>query len=784
MEDEEDFDDVEDLDGMVLDIDDSPYRFSNDIEERYKSRLKDENLMVDPAFAAFHFAPKKGPPKKLVIKRKGGAKPAPTKEETFETNWSRLANSIEAIQNQRGVSSTLEHLYRNVDSLCTLGCAAETYEKLDAMIKTYLHAQCEEIKSQEATHGLPMLIALNGLWERYCQQLDAILSIFTVLDRNFLLHDRNKQTLNELGLHTFHLIVLDHYGFGSRVGGVLVEQITLERQREQVDTSMLRSCLRMLSTLAVYPQLFENQFILGTIDFYREEGERLVGEMEAHEYVQHTINRINEEKARLDGYLFPSTRLPLFAALETQMIQQRMDVFVKKGTAGLLENRAFDQLAQMYELLAYVPTGLLLLKAEFSEWIKKYGRAMVNDPERDETMVKDLMIFKEQMDRCITESFQSDEKFTQAEKDAFDFFINTRPVKPAELIAKFMDARLRAGNKESNEEELDLTMHKAMQIFRFIQGKDVFEAFYKKDLAKRLLLGRSASVDAEKAMLQKLRQECGAGFTHKLEGMFKDMDLSAGLITAFRQYASAHNIPLKPDLGVHVLTMGSWPKYEPKELVVPHELAESLKYFNDFYVQNHNGRKLNWQHSLGQALLKANFSPGAKELQVSLYQATILLLFNSKPTWKYEEILEGTKLEGKELMRTLQSLACAKHKVLQKTPKGREVNEGDVFEVNDEFATSFYRIRISQVQMKETPQEKKEVEEEVSQDRQYQIDAALVRIMKTRKRLSHQQLLQEIFAQLRFSVKATDVKDRVASLLERDYMTRDTNDSTIYHYVA
>jgi len=41
-------------------------------------------------------------------------------------------------------------------------------------------------------------------------------------------------------------------------------------------------------------------------------------------------------------------------------------------------------------------------------------------------------------------------------------------------------------------------------------GKDVFEAFYKKDLAKRLLVGKSASVDAEKSMLLKLKQECGA----------------------------------------------------------------------------------------------------------------------------------------------------------------------------------------------------------------------------------------------------------------------------------
>ena len=39
-------------------------------------------------------------------------------------------------------------------------------------------------------------------------------------------------------------------------------------------------------------------------------------------------------------------------------------------------------------------------------------------------------------------------------------------------------------------------------------GKDVFEAFYKKDLAKRLLVGKSASFDAEKAMLLKLKQGC------------------------------------------------------------------------------------------------------------------------------------------------------------------------------------------------------------------------------------------------------------------------------------
>lgn len=53
------------------------------------------------------------------------------------------------------------------------------------------------------------------------------------------------------------------------------------------------------------------------------------------------------------------------------------------------------------------------------------------------------------------------------------------------------------------------------------QGKDVFEAFYKKDLAKRLLLGRSASMDAEKLMISKLKAGCGGNFTANIEGMFR-----------------------------------------------------------------------------------------------------------------------------------------------------------------------------------------------------------------------------------------------------------------------
>lgn len=79
-----------------------------------------------------------------------------------------------------------------------------------------------------------------------------------------------------------------------------------------------------------------------------------------------------------------------------------------------------------------------------------------------------------------------------------------------------------------------LFRHSLIMSF-FHLGKDVFEAFYKKDLAKRLLVGKSASVDAEKSMLSKLKQECGGAFTSKLEGMFKDMELSKDIMLQFKQ---------------------------------------------------------------------------------------------------------------------------------------------------------------------------------------------------------------------------------------------------------
>ena len=60
-----------------------------------------------------------------------------------------------------------------------------------------------------------------------------------------------------------------------------------------------------------------------------------------------------------------------------------------------------------------------------------------------------------------------------------------------------------------------------MIVFKYIEDKDVFQKFYSKMLAKRLVQHMSASDDAEASMISKLKQACGFEYTSKLQRMFQ-----------------------------------------------------------------------------------------------------------------------------------------------------------------------------------------------------------------------------------------------------------------------
>ncbi|XP_064185316.1 cullin-4B isoform X2 [Anguilla rostrata] len=724
---------------------------------------------------------KPGAAKKLVIKNFKD-KPKLPENYTDET-WQKLKEAVEAIQNSTSIKYNLEELYQAVENLCSHKISAKLYKQLRMVCEDHIKAQIHQFR-EDALDSVLFLKKIDKCWQDHCRQMIMIRSIFLFLDRTYVLQNSMLPSIWDMGLELFRFyIISDQKVQCKTIDGILL-LIERERSGEAIDRSLLRSLLSMLSDLQIYQDSFEQRFLEETNRLYAAEGQRLMQEREVPEYLHHVNKRLEEEADRVITYLDQSTQKPLIATVEKQLLGEHLTAILQKGLNHLLDGNRIQDLSLLYQLFSRVRGGVQALLQQWIEYIKAFGSTIVINPEKDKTMVQELLDFKDKVDHIIDVCFLKNEKFVNAMKEAFETFINKRPNKPAELIAKYVDSKLRAGNKEATDEELEKMLDKIMIIFRFIYGKDVFEAFYKKDLAKRLLVGKSASVDAEKSMLSKLKHECGAAFTSKLEGMFKDMELSKDIMVQFKQYMQCQNIPGNIELTVNILTMGYWPTYVPMEVHLPPEMVKLQEIFKTFYLGKHSGRKLQWQSTLGHCVLKAEFKEGRKELQVSLFQTLVLLMFNEGEEFSLEDIKLATGIEDSELRRTLQSLACGKARVLSKTPKSKDVEDGDKFSCNDDFKHKLFRIKINQIQMKETVEEQASTTERVFQDRQYQIDAAIVRIMKMRKTLSHNLLVSEVYNQLKFPVKPADLKKRIESLIDRDYMERDKENPNQYNYVA
>ena len=111
----------------------------------------------------------------------------------------------------------------------------------------------------------------------------------------------------------------------------------------------------------------------------------------------------------------------------------------------------------------------------------------------------------------------------------------------------------------------------------------MFESFYKKNLAKRLVNGVSASDDAEAAFLSKLKAAGGHEYTMKLQRMFNDTGTSRELNTKFKAHLRNSNTKLGVDFSVTVLTSNAWPFSAQLNIVLPPVLSRCLERFTMFY---------------------------------------------------------------------------------------------------------------------------------------------------------------------------------------------------------
>ncbi|CAO2829606.1 unnamed protein product [Amaranthus hypochondriacus] len=708
-----------------------------------------------------------------------------------EKTWKILEHAIHEIYNKNSSNLSFEELYRNAYNM-----VLHKYgEKLYSGLVTTLTAHLKEISIHiESNQGDSFLEELNQKWEEHNKALQMIRDILMYMDRTFV-PGTHKTPVYELGLNLWRDYVIHSNGIQPRLQNTLLNLILKERTGEVINRGLMRNIIKMLMDLgaSVYQEDFEKPYLEVSANFYRIESQEFIECCDCGDYLKKAERRLNEEIERVFHCLDLKSESKITKVVEKEMIANHMSRLVHMENSGLVNmllDDKYEDLGRTYNLFRRVDNGLSSIRDVMTSHIRETGKQLVTDPERVKDpveFVQRLLDEKDKYDRIINLAFSNDKTFQNALNSSFEYFINLNPRSP-EFISLFVDDKLRKGLKGVSEEDVEVVLDKVMMLFRYLQEKDVFEKYYKQHLAKRLLSGKTVSDDAERSLIVKLKTECGYQFTSKLEGMFTDMKTSQDTIQGF--YAS-HGAELGdgPSLVVQVLTTGSWPTQPSVPCNLPAELSLLCEKFRSYYLGTHTGRRLSWQTNMGTADVKATFSKGQKhELNVSTYQMCVLMLFNNADKLSYREIEQATEIPAPDLKRCLQSLACVKGKnVLRKEPMSKDIGEDDVFLFNDKFSSKFYKVKIGTVvAQKESEPEKQETRQRVEEDRKPQIEAAIVRTMKSRKVLDHNNIIAEVTKQLqsRFLPNPVEIKKRIESLIEREFLERDNTDRKLYRYLA
>jgi len=668
-------------------------------------------------------------------------------------------------------------------------------EKLYFGLVTTMTWHLKEIaKSIEAAQGGLFLEELNHKWGDHNKALQMIRDILMYMDRTFVPHN-HKIPVHELGLNLWRDSVIHSSKIQPRLLSTLLQLIQDERMGEVINRGLMRNITKMLMDLgpSVYQEEFEKPFLEVSADFYRVESQQFIECCDCGEYLSRTEKRLNEEIERVSHYLDPKSEAKLTDVVEREMITNHMQRLVHMENSGLVNmliDDKYEDLSRMYSLFRRVPEGFSTIRDVMTSHLRETGKQLVSDPERVKDpvdFVQRLLDQKDKYDKIIITSFNKDKTFQSALNSSFEYFINLNNRSP-EFISLYVDTKLRKDLKGVSEEDVEIVLDKVMMLFRYLQEKDVFEKYYKQHLAKRLLSGKTVSDDAERSLIVKLKTECGYQFTSKLEGMFTDWKTSQDTMQGFYAVHSSETGD-GPTLAVQVLTTGSWPTLPCPPCNLPSELLGVCERFKSYYLGTHTGRRLTWQTNMGTADIKATFGNGQKhELNVSTYQMCILMLFNPSDRLSYKEIEQATDIPASDLKRCLQSLACVKGKnVLRKEPMSKDIAEDDSFYFNEKFTSKLIKVKIGTVSaQKESEPEKQETRQRVEEDRKPQIEAAIVRIMKARRVLDHNNIVAEVTKQLqaRFLPNPVVIKKRIESLIEREFLERDKADRKLYRYLA
>lgn len=733
------------------------------------------------------------------------------------TTWENIKVAITHIYNRNATALSFEELYRSAYNMIVYKYGDFLYENLRTLMHEHLS---EDSKYLCSIPNEELLVAIRKKW--YDNEISHKMIRDILMYLNSVYIPQNSLTsIYETGLSLFLDLILRNPEIRRRQQELVLDVVQRDRNGEVVDRSMLKFITGMLLELGndVYVSEFETPYIAQLMNSLKTDSCAKFTELGPSGYLLYAENRIQQECDRALLFLDISSSNKVKDVVEVELLSNHLQniIYSEGGLVSMLKNENVKDAYRMYNLLARVGRvettskkstlagnnkntksnvsvsssattvstddtcrGHVEMCKALSGHLLLEGKTVIDTAEG--SFIDALLTLHDKYEMFLTKSFANNTHFHLTIRHAFDTFINNSDKTP-EYLSLYIDEKLRKGLKGATDAEVDATLNRVITIFKYVSEKDVFERYFKQHLARRLLSNNSVSNDAEQQMISKFKAVCGIQFTSKLEIMFTDIRTSADVNERFAQQGISY---VGPAINTQILTSGMWPITSVNMCNLPKEVAVAAEAFKEFYLANQSGRRLFYQPNFGTAEIKMMCEKKKYEVTMTTNQMVVLMLFNDKPTYKVSEIIELSNLSEKDVIRCVIALSHAKHPILTGN-KEDKCGRDTIVSVNNKFRSKLYKIRIGTAgAQKEDDTQVQQTRAKIDEERAYHIDAAIVRIMKSRKTLSHNELISETIKilQSRFLPEPVAIKKRLGTLFEREYLERDKNDMRLYHYVA
>lgn len=449
--------------------------------------------------------------------------------------------------------------------------------------------------------------ALNRLWGEQKLCIIMIKDILLYMNKNYVPKVKLKP-VEQMQTSQFKHYVLLHPQLKHRLITLLLQDVAHERNGKMVERTQLRSAVHMLLEVGVhsrkiYEQEFEAPFLAETSEYYRLEANQLITVSSCPQYLAFANKRLKQEYDRVQTYLSPSSEAPLIKVFLEQFLSEEHTTALlemeSSGLGSMIRNQKMQDLHLVYTMCVRRPESFELLRRKLAEFILTEGGKLVADELlKIEDFIAQLMHLRESIYQVFSSAMDKDPSVDMTIKLAFEKICNVDSKIPRGLVLHLDDV-FKKEAQALHEDEMAERLDRVIQIFRFLQDKDVFEGLYTASLAKRLLEARGINDEAERVLLLKLKEECGFAFTQRLEVMYKDVKLSEELTRDFQQTQTYQQLqPL--ELSLKVLTTGHWPleQKEQPPVSLPRELSSAMAAFTAFYQHRFNNvRTLHWRLS-------------------------------------------------------------------------------------------------------------------------------------------------------------------------------------------